>query len=186
MARHEDKEGQKIRRLVTGYNMIANLFWSAINLAPIAAFCYKHIELKLLFLLLAIGLVPMFLPNVIFDRMQFARTTSFYKKIGVDFVNYFAQNGEFVNKLVKKKFPRHRIISVDKRSINKLLNQTYMFEKFHFMMFLIFTFVIFYALFRNYVWWALIIFINNVVYNIYPNFLQQYIRVRLKTVGRRA
>jgi hypothetical protein len=54
-----------------------------------------------------------------------------------------------------------------------------MFEKFHFMMFLFFMFATVYAAIKHYWWWVLIIFITNVIYNVYPNFLQQYLRVRL-------
>jgi len=37
-----------------------------------------------------------------------------------------------------------------------------------------------YALTQGYVWWAVIITINNLVFNLYPNFLQQYNRLRLR------
>ncbi|MFI5187576.1 MAG: hypothetical protein ACHQF0_12675, partial [Chitinophagales bacterium] len=137
-------------------------------------------SLKLFFILLAISLLSLLLPKAFFDNIQPGKTTSFYKNIGVDFVNQFAQNGELINRLVRKKFPQYKVVSLNRRSVNKLIAQTYLFEKFHFMMFLIFAFIIVYALLKGYWWWALILFINNLVYNIYPNLLQQYIRVKLK------
>ena len=174
-----NKERVKIRNLVAWYNMIANLFWSALNLVPVSVFCYRYINLKLLFTFLIISLLSMLLPKSFFDSIQLGKTTSVYKKIGIGFVNQFAQNGELINKLIRKKYPRYKVVSENKRSVNKLLQQTYMFEKFHFILFSFFAFIIVYALIKRYWWWASIVFVNNLIYNIYPNFLQQYIRVRL-------
>ena len=174
-----NKDRVKIRNLVAWYNMIANLFWSALNLVPISVFCYRHINLKLFFTFLIISLLSILLPKSFFDSIQLGKTTSVYKKIGIGFVNRFAQNGELINNLIRKKYPRYKVVSEDKRSVNKLLQQAYMFEKFHFIMFSFFTFIIVYALIKRYWLWAFIVFVNNLIYNVYPNLLQQYIRIRL-------
>lgn len=100
----------------------------------------------------------------------------------MSFINKFTQNGELINRLVRKKFPQYKVLLGDQRSIRKLLAQTYMLEKFHCMMFLLFTLVMIYALMKNYLWWAFFILTTNVVFNIYPVFLQQYIRVKLKAL----
>ena len=184
MKAQQNREQAKMKNKVAAYNMLINLFWSLLNLAPISVFCYHYISLKLLFIFLAISMLPLFLPKSFFNSIQLGKTTSIYKKIGVGFINKFTQNGELINNFIKRKYPRYKVVSGNKRSIKKLLNQTYMFEKFHFMMFSIFTFIMVYALLKNYRWWAIIIFLNNLVYNIYPNLLQQYIRVRLKTFDR--
>jgi len=55
-----------------------------------------------------------------------------------------------------------------------------MFEKFHFIMFVFFTLITFYALSRSDFWWVIIFLITNVLYNVYPNLLQQYIRLKLR------
>ncbi|HEY1870887.1 MAG TPA: hypothetical protein VGG71_07505 [Chitinophagaceae bacterium] len=178
-------ESKKIRNLVAGYNMIANLSWSALNLVPISIFCWEHISLKLLLIFLVISLMSLFLPNSFFDSIQLAKTTSVYKKMGIGVANKFVQNGEFINRLIRKRFPGYKVVLPAKRSVNKLLGQTYMLEKFHFMMLVIFTLVIVYALIKNYWWWAIIILINNILYNVYPNLLQQYIRIKLRTFQKR-
>jgi len=81
---------------------------------------------------------------------------------------------------MKKKFPGYRTINYEGLSINKLLRQTYMFEKFHFIMFAFFVLITAYALVKHHFLWAVIISITNVLYNIYPNLLQQYIRLKLR------
>lgn len=176
----QKKENRKIRNLVAGYNMIVNLFWSVVNLVPISIFCYRYLSMRIFIIFLVVSFLPLVLPNALFDKMQLGKTTSFYKSIGVNFINQFAQNGEIINRLVRRRYPNYKMVSGSRRSIRRLVSQTYMFEKFHFMMFLFFMFVTIYAALKHYWWWVLVIFVTNVIYNVYPNFLQQYIRVRLK------
>ena len=176
----QKEENNRVRNLVATYNMILNIFWSVINLVPISIFCYTYLNLRLFLIFLIISFLSVFLPNAFFDSIQVGKTSSFYKSIGVNFINQFAQNGEIINRLVRRKYPNYKMISGSRRSIRRLVSQTYMFEKFHFMMFLFFMFVTVYAAIKLYWWWVLIIFITNVIYNVYPNFLQQYLRVRLK------
>ena len=180
----QKKENNKIRNLVATYNMIVNLFWSVINLVPVSVFCYRYLSLKLFLVFLIVSFLTVFLPNAFFDRIQLGATGSFYKSIGINFINQFAQNGEIINKLVRRKYPNYKMVSGNRQSIRRLVNQTYMFEKFHFMMFLFFMFITLYAAIKRYWWWALVIFITNVIYNIYPNLLQQYIRVKLRSYAR--
>jgi hypothetical protein len=59
-----------------------------------------------------------------------------------------------------------------------------MFEKFHFMMFMFFFFASAYALVHAFFGWALFITFANVAFNVYPMFLQQYIRLRLSSLNR--
>ncbi len=54
-----------------------------------------------------------------------------------------------------------------------------MFEKFHFIMFVFFILITLYALVKNHFQWAIIISVTNLLYNIYPNLLQQYVRLKL-------
>ena len=171
--------------MVAWYNMIPNLVWSVLNLTPISVFCYQEIRLKLLYIFLAISLLALFVPASFFNTIQLGTTTSIYRKIGVRYLNKFTQNGEIINGLIRKKFPHYKIISNSTRSINKLIRQIYIFEKFHFILFLFFALATIYALRQNYWQWTIILCLTNLAYNIYPNLLQQYIRIRLTTLLKR-
>ena len=96
-------------------------------------------------------------------------------------VKKFTQDGDFINRLIRRKFPQYRIFDHN-ASMQKHLNKAYAIEKIHFMMFLFFLLTSIYALIRGEVWWAVIITVNNLVFNLYPNFLQQYNRLRLRQV----
>lgn len=176
---------KKRKRLLAWYNMIPNLVWSVLNLAPILIFCFTLIELKLIYIFLAISFIPAFLKNSFIDRLQIGKTTKVYRKLGVHIINKISQNGNIINNLLKKKFPEHKILTKDKRSISALITQTYVFEKFHLVLFLFFSLIISYSIINQYWIWAFVILLTNIAYNIYPNFLQQYIRLKLSLFDER-
>ena len=177
----EQKEFQKVSRVAAIYNMIPNLLWTALFLIPITIFCYRFISPKTIYILLGVALIPIFFPNSFYDRIQLSKNSRFYRRIGVKHINTFAQSGSLLNEFIKKKDPNFKVVSKNRTSIKKLYYQTYFFEKFHFSLFLFFTAVIIYAAIQGHFYWALILTISNLLYNIYPNLLQQYVRVKLKS-----
>jgi hypothetical protein len=176
----EQKEFKDISRIARIYNMIPNLLWTALFLIPIAIFCYTFIPLKTIYILLGVSLIPIFFPNSFFDCIQLSRNAHWYKKTGIKYINRFIQNGSLLNKILRKKYPDFKVVST-KASIKKQYYQTYFFEKFHFTLFLFFTIVTIYAGMQGHFYWVLILTISNLLYNIYPNLLQQYIRVKLRS-----
>src|SRR4030095_11735200 len=90
------KEFQKISRIAAIYNMIPNLLWTALFLIPITIFCYSFLTSKTTFILLGVSLVPIFFPNSFFDRIQLSRSAHLYRRIGVRYINTFAQNGQLL------------------------------------------------------------------------------------------
>ena len=174
------KEAAKVKRLLNWYNMIPNVAWSVLNLVPVSIYCYNMVDHKPLYIFIAVSVIPGFFPNSFYNSIQLGRTTRIYRKLGVGLVNKLAQNGAIINHLVRKKFPGYKMIGYQRSSIDKLLQQTYMFEKFHFIMFVFFILITAHALVKDHFWWAVIISVTNVLYYIYPNLLQQYIRLKLK------
>ena len=159
--------------------MIPNLLWTALFLIPITIFCYTFVNLKLTCILLGISCVTLFFPNSFFDKIQLSRNPHWYTKIGVRIINTFAQHGTIVNKILKRKYVGFKSIHKTNASIRKQYYQTYFYEKFHFSLFLFFTMITIYAAIQRQFFWVLILTICNLLYNIYPNLLQQYIRVKL-------
>lgn len=170
-----------MKRLVNRYNTIVNFFWSVLVLVPLVVFCYGEMSIKLTLIFLAASFITVFLPRSFFDAMQF-KNRQVYKKIGVDFINRFTQNGIIVNNLVRKRIPGYQVISTKRSSIHKVVYQSYMFEKFHFTAFVFFLLTTIYALAKGFFAWSLVFFVSNIIYNVYPILLQQYVRARLKNV----
>ena len=161
--------------------MIPNLLWTALFLIPITMFCYRFVPAKVIYILLGASFIPIFFPNSFFDRIQLSRNARWYYRMGVKYINIFAQSGSLINKFLRRKYANFNSVSRARASIKKLYYQTYLFEKFHFSLFLFFTSITIYAGIRNQFSWALILTVSNLLYNIYPNLLQQYIRVKLKS-----
>ena len=176
---NDQKEFIRINRIAAMYNMIPNLIWTILFLLPITIFCYREMSLRAVFIVLGISLIPSFFPNSFFDAIQLSNHAEFYKRLGVKCINRFAQNGTLLNQYLRKKYPQLKAISSGKSSIRKTYQQTYFFEKFHFSLFLYFTAITIYALVKGHLLWALALSVCNLLYNIYPNLLQQYIRLKL-------
>lgn len=174
------KNLNKVKKTLALYNMIPNLIWSILNLAPISIFCFTLLNHKILYIFLPLSLIPLFLRNSFLDRLQVGKTTAIYIKLGVPLVNKVAQNGEIINRIIKRKFPGYKFVTNKKSSISRLIAQTYVFEKFHLILFIFFALIFVYALVHRYVAWASLMFLTNIAYNVYPNLLQQYIRLKLR------
>jgi Glycosyl-4,4'-diaponeurosporenoate acyltransferase len=170
---------KKRRTLLAWYNLIPNLIWSVLNLTPILVFFFTLIELRLIYIFLALSFIPAFLKNSIIDKLQIGKTTRTYKKLGVHLIKKVSQNGDIINALLKKTFPEHKILANRKKSISALINQTNVFEKFHLILFLFFSLIVIYSIINEYWIWAFTILFTSIAYNVYPNFLQQYIRLKL-------
>lgn len=185
MGIRNDRDPNRVKKILGWYNMIPNLIWSILNLTPIAIYCFTLLEHTTFYIFLAISIIPIFFKKSFLDKLQIGKTGKIYKQLGVHLVNHVTQNGVIVNKLIKRKFPDHKVVTISKSSVAALINQTYLFEKFHLIFFLFFSLTIVYAFSKGHLKWACIILITNTVYNIYPNLLQQYIRLKLRLFSNR-
>lgn len=168
-----------LKQTVAFYNTAPNILWSVLNFLPVSIFCYRFVELNMLLTFLTISFLTVLLPISFLHKLQLSNRVSAYKSLGVHWINKFTQNGEIINRMIRKRFPEYRVVSGRKPSIKKLVGQTYMFEKFHVLLFTFFTFITGLAIIMQYPGWVLIITITNVIYNVYPCLLQQYIRLKL-------
>jgi hypothetical protein len=169
----------KIKRRLARYNMIPNVIWSVLNLTPISIYCFTLLKSELFYIFLTVSLIPIFLKNSFVDKLQIGKTIRIYKQLGVHHVNKVAQNGVIINNLIKRKFPDHKVVTTRKSSVSGLIAQTYIFEKFHLILFLFFSLAFITAFLKGHWTWAVVILFTNIAYNIYPNLLQQYIRLKL-------
>lgn len=183
MKPQNSKDEAAAKRLLNLYNLLINLFWSVLALVPLVVFCYRFVTTGWLVVFSIPVVLSLFLPRYFFYRMQLANAVIVYKRLGVHLVNTFSQNGIFIQRLIKKRFPGFKLLAPNRLSVQRLLRQTVVFEKFHFATGLFFVLLTFYALFKNLFWWGVVLLVINLFYNIYPVLFQQYVRVRLKLVG---
>ena len=180
MKRNNDNDYAKIKRLRDAYNMIPNLVWSALSFFPLTIYCYRYFGLKQILLLSAVSIIPIFFSNSFLNKIQLSDKAIIYRKLAVTAINTIVQNGTFINRFIRKKFPDYKQPPLNKTSAKRLWRQTYFYEKFHLMLFIFFMLTTVYAFIQKQFGWAFLFLVTNLLYNVYPNLLQQYIRVKLK------
>ena len=159
------------------YNMIPNVVWTVINFAPVYFLYALPGNLHYLWITIAISLVGYFLPVSFYNRLQVSSSIRTYNKLGIRIVRKYAQDGDLITRLIRKKHPGYKphILSNFKKHIGK----TYFYEKFHFVCLLFFLLTTVLAFMQGKIILGILIAIANILYNIYPILLQQYNRLRI-------
>ncbi len=145
-------------------------------------FCYLHVERFWLYTFVATSLVFYFVPTSWLRFLQLSSKPAAYRRFGVHWVNHFTQNGSLVNNVLRRRYPRYRVLP-SRAAMAGLRRTTYIQEQFHWAALVLFLLVAFFGVVNAYWGWALLITLANVFYNLYPIWLQQYIRVRLSRHG---
>ena len=159
------------------FNGAINLLWSLLAFAPVSIFCYRFMGRRWLWAFVAGSLIAFIVPASVLTYLQLSSTVMTYRKLRVHWVNHFVQHGTLINNLLRQRYPDRRMRP--RAWTTNLLESTYVQERFHWTVLLFFLLSSLYAIAHGYHGWALLITIINVLYNLYPIWLQQYIRVRL-------
>jgi Glycosyl-4,4'-diaponeurosporenoate acyltransferase len=180
--RPQKASGLSPRILSSLYNGAVNLFWSLLAFVPVSVFCYRFMERGWLWGFVAISFVACVAPASILRRLSLGSTVKVYRRLGVHWANHAVQNGALINRLIRRWYPDYQPMR-SRTSLACLAQTTYMQERFHWMVLVFFLLCNFYAGIRGHPGWALLITLLNLVYNLYPIWLQQYIRVRMNRSG---
>jgi hypothetical protein len=175
---------KRIQRTAVLYNQLINFFWSVLAFVPVVYFCYLYLPLRLLYIFLGISCLVIFLPTALLNKIQLSQSTNIYKKIGIRFIKKYTQDGDWVNRFIKNQHPEYKYVE-NKQAIRKLIGKSYMQEKFHYMVLVFFICIMIYAFACGLIGWAVFISIANIIYNLYPIFLQQYNRIRINYLMKR-
>ena len=172
------KSGLLPHLLSSLYNAAANVLWSLFAFAPVSIFCHRFMERTWLLAFVMASLIAFMVPAPILRYMELSSAVTTYRKLGVHWVNHFVQHGTLINHLLRRSYPEYRRIRSRTRTAY-LRGSTYVQERFHWAVLLFFLLSSLYGITHGHPGWALLITIMNVVYNLYPIWLQQYVRVRL-------
>ncbi len=177
MTEHINEDNIALKKVIDRNNLvIIGLF--IINLFPTVAFYLDgNGEWNWFLIILATSLIFCSIPNFIIDKIQLSKKTLFYKKIKVNLFKRYATNGDIINRNIRKQFPGHRNI-FNPLSIRKKLIETYTTEKAHLFFFIFCFLTSIYAFNVNHYIQATVITVGNIIFNLYPIFLQQYNRIR--------
>jgi hypothetical protein len=158
---------------------VLNVFWSVLSFLPISIFCYQFMERTWLYAFGAAGVLTYLVPESLFRYVELSSRLTLYRRLRVQWVNRFVQNGSAVNSLLRRKHPGYRRVRSRANALS-VVRASHHQERFHWAMFTFFLLSGVYALAHSHPGWALLILLTNVFFNLYPIWLQQYIRMRLK------
>lgn len=161
------------------YNSLLNVFWSVLAFLPVATFCYRCMERAWLYLFVGLSLLAYIVPTAILRLLELSSNPTLYRQLGVRWINHVAQHGTLINGLTRRREPNYRRVS-SRVAAKNLIRTTYFQERFHWAMLILFALCSIYAVVHRHGDWALLITATNVIYNLYPIWLQQYIRIRLR------
>ncbi len=170
---------KNIQAVIDLYNMIPNVIWSLINFAPVYFFYAQPGKLQHLWMVIAISLIGYFLPISFYNRLQISKSKKTYHKLGIRTIRKYAQDGDLINKIIRKKYPDYKGHS-GKQNFQKHIGKTYFYEKFHFVCLLFFLITMVLAFMQQNVVLGVLIIVANILYNVYPIMLQQYNRLRIQ------
>jgi hypothetical protein len=88
-------------------NQLVNFFWTILCFIPVICF-WLNADLSVLYIFIAISILSLLLPARL---LQLSNRPRFYERLGIKLVRKFVQNGEYINLLVRKFKPGHKIIS---------------------------------------------------------------------------
>ncbi|MEX6688853.1 hypothetical protein QTN47_15200 [Danxiaibacter flavus] len=168
---------KNIETVIGLYNMIPNVVWSVINFTPVYFFYALPGNLHYLWIVIAISLVGFFLPKSFYSRLQLSNSIRTYNKLGIRIVRKYAQDGDLINRLIRKKYPGYK--PHIQPNFRKHIGKTYFYEKFHFVCLLFFLLTTVLAFMQEKIILGSLITIANILYNVYPILLQQYNRLRI-------
>jgi hypothetical protein len=178
MPASDSQRGAPSAAVVACYNAVPNVLWSGLALGPLVVCCYRYVAQPWLWGFLVVSLSAYAWPAAWLRRLQLASSVRVYRRFGVPSIGHFAQQGTLVNRLLRQRYPGYRAL-VGRRAVAKLLSTTYQQERFHWAGLVFFLLVSLYVGAAGQLGWVLSLTLLNVGYNLYPIWLQQYLRVRL-------
>ncbi|MBF9221648.1 glycosyl-4,4'-diaponeurosporenoate acyltransferase CrtO family protein [Hymenobacter ruricola] len=178
MPRSEQKTALPSPALLALANAVPNVLWSLLALLPLSVYCYRYMARPWLYGFLAVGLLAYAVPTAWFGRWQLSRRPARYRRLGVALLNRLTQNGDLVNRLLRRRYPAYRHVRT-RAALAALVRTSYHQERFHLLGFLFFGLVSGYAAARGQAGWCGLLLLLNLGYNVYPMWLQQYLRLRV-------
>lgn len=173
--------GEKgLEKLKYRLNLILIALLCSTTLAPCVIFYFRGAgELKWMLVFIGISYLVSRLPRTFYDALQISGDLKIYQQLGVAYFKKFASNGDYINRQIRKKYPAYRNVS-NLAAIKHKLGETYTIEKSHTVLFVFCLLTNIYAFLTDSLGTALLLFVGNILFNYYPNLLQQYNRIRYR------
>lgn len=165
-------------------NQFINIFWTVLAIAPMVAFWLAAGLNIVFYLLLALSLCVLFLPDKVYRQIQMSDDIRDYEKLWLKTFRKFTQDGDYVQQLIARGQGTLRMTRTKRNFIN--YGKTIaIYERYHLLCLVFFLLTTLYAIILTNFAIALLITLANIIYNVIPLLLQQYNRLRIEKMLRR-
>jgi hypothetical protein len=160
-------------------NALHNVFWSLLCFAPLCVFCYQFMERSWLYSLAALSLIPYMMQKQTLRYLQLSTQPRVYRRLRVHLLTRLTQDSRWIKRSSRSAHSQTSALR-DDDSLRAVVRVTFSRERFHLAMFLFFLLSAVYAALGKHFAWSLLLCLSNLIYNVYPIWMQQYIRMRLE------
>jgi Glycosyl-4,4'-diaponeurosporenoate acyltransferase len=164
-------------------NALPNVLWTALFLGPVYVFCARYVSLKYICIFLVAGAVALSLPRSALQRFRLSSNVGAYRRLRVPLLVGITQDAAWIRRLSGHSEARVRS---DRKTIARLTSDAWMRERFHLGAFLYCTLCAVVALCQRRLLWFSALLLINTFYNLYPMWVQQYLRIRVARLLRHA
>lgn len=158
-------------------NFSVSMFWALLVFTPLTIYLYLYAGSVFIWVSSSLAILLMAVPASFYRRFQLSKNPQCYERMGVLVINKITQHGHWINSVVRKIQPGARMQQL--RSVKAMQANMEMFEKFHYGCLLMFSCCMVHAAFIPAWAWCLFFLVSNLLFNVYPILIQQYLRVRL-------
>lgn len=156
--------------------------WTVIFVGPLYAFCAHHVPRTSLFVFFAVATVCIALPKALLQRMALSPTTAVYRRLRVPTLINFTQDAAWLRRISGGQKPRVRRNEI---ALARLVRDTWTRERFHLALLVFYGLCTVVAFLHAQLVWAATLIVCNASYNLYPIWLQQYLRLRVSRCSNR-
>jgi hypothetical protein len=164
-------------RLSTYRNALLNLFWSLLGFAPVFVFCYQFVTKPWIYGFAAASFSVYAIPGRTLSCLQLSSRTRPYRSLRVHWLVRITQGRGTLTP--SDHYPVQAAWFHDRVALEKIVRVTIARERFHLAVFIFFLLATGYAALDRRLGWSLLLCLSNLIYNIYPIWLQQYVRLRV-------
>lgn len=161
-----------------------SVLWTALFVWPVWVFCALHVSSGHFACFWIAGMVSaVALPKPVFRWLRLSSNPAVYRRLRVALLIKVTQDAGWIRRLSGSS---ERRVRRNEKAIAKVVSDTWVRERFHFGVFVFCGLCSAVALWQARVGWFVGLSCLNVVYNVYPIWLQQYLRLRVERCqGRR-
>jgi hypothetical protein len=163
-------------------NQLINFSWTILSFSLIGwywgVYFAEHKSPIILITIVAFSMIVFLLPGKWFDALALSQDRKPYERLGLKFFRNFVQDGTLVNRYLKKR--NKDFVMIRNRQEAVIYLQTIAIrERFHYCCLVLFSITSICAIIDGRIGLGLLIFLSNILYNVYPILLQQYNRLRI-------